>query len=176
MATPSIIAGVPLFDLLEGIGSDCLPVLEVSVSRIDGPLAFGAPLVLHAYGGAKPHLKELKYLKWFVLGKESLYGSTYCPPWGRWETPRQECFALQGSAMAHTNVRGNMSIPKSHHIWKTALVYAMTTHSVFSTLMRNPMTIVCSTGTVTQGRIVILALLAQKIALLDTTVSQIKCV
>ena len=73
-----------------------------AVNRTDGTLAFGAPLVLHAYGGAKPNLKELKHLKWFVLGKESMYGSAYCPPWGRSEALKQECFALQGSALVHT--------------------------------------------------------------------------
>ena len=75
---------------------------ELAVNRTDGTLTYGAPLVLHAYGGAKPHLKELQHLKWFVLGKESLYGSAFCPPWGRLEGLKQECFAVQGSALVHT--------------------------------------------------------------------------
>ena len=96
----------PLFHvaLLPGQWAMCnrLGPKNLAVNSTDGTLTYGAPLVLHAYGGAKPHLRELRHLKWFVLGRESLYGSACCPPWGRLDENKQECFAVQGIALVHT--------------------------------------------------------------------------
>ena len=68
----------PLFHvaLLPGQWAMCnrLGPKDHAVNHTDGTLTYGAPLVLHAYGGAKPYLRELQHLKWFVLGKEPMYG------------------------------------------------------------------------------------------------------